>query len=54
MSTTSEGFVKILEFRHFERFFIFSNSDQKTYKKVISDGVNVSVVLDMVSRNISK
>ena len=54
MSTTSEGFVKILDFRHFERFFGFSKSDRKTYKKAISDGVNVSVVLDMVSRNTSK
>ena len=61
MSTTSEGFVKILDFRHFERFFrfdqsdgSFSKSDRKTYKKAISDGVNVSVVLDMVSRNTSK
>lgn len=54
MSTTSEGFVKLLEFRHFERFFTFSKSDRKTYKKAISDSVNVSVVLDMVSRNISE
>ena len=54
MSTTSEGFVKLLDFKHFERFFSFSKSDRKTYKKAISDGVNVSVVLDMVSRNTSK
>ena len=54
MSTTSEGFVKILDFRHFERFFTFSKSDRKTYKKAISDGVNVSVVLDMVCGNTSK
>ena len=54
MSTTSEGFVRILEFRHFERFFRFDQSDRKTYEKAISDGVNVSVVLDMVSRNTSK
>lgn len=40
MSTTSEGFVKLLEFRHFERFFRFDQSDRKTYKKAISDGVN--------------
>ncbi len=54
MSTTSEGFVKLLEFRHFERFFGFDQSDRKTYKKAISDEVNVSVVLDMVSRNTSE
>ncbi len=54
MSTTSERFVKILEFRNFDRFFRFDQSDRKTYKKAISDGVNVSVVLDMVSRNTSE
>ncbi len=61
MSTTSEGkadinhsLVKILDFRHFERFFTFSKSDRKTYKKAITDGVNVSVVLDMVCGNTSK
>lgn len=54
MSTTSDRFVKILDFRHFERFFRFDQSDRKTYKKAISDGVNVSVVLDMVSRNTSE
>ena len=54
MSTTSEGYVKILVFRHFERFFRFDQSDRKTYKKAISDGVNVSVVLDMVCGNTSK
>ena len=54
MSTTSDRFVKILDFRHFERLFTFSKSDRKTYKKAISDGVNVSVVLDMVCGNTSK
>jgi len=54
MSTTSDRFVKILDFRHFERFFTFSKSDRKTYKKAISDGVNVSVVLDMECGNTSK
>lgn len=54
MSTTSDRFVKILDFRHFERFFRFDQSDRKTYKKAISDGVNVSVVLDMVSGNTSE
>lgn len=51
--TTSGGFVKILEFRHFERFFRFDQSDRKTYKKSISDGVNVSVVLNVVAGNTS-
>ena len=54
MPTTSDRFVKILDFRHFERFFGFDQSDRKTYKKAISDEVNVSVVLDMVSRNTSE
>ena len=49
--TTSDRFVKILDFRHFERFFRFDQSDRKTYKKAISDGVNVSVVLDSVCGN---
>ena len=52
--TTSDRFVKILDFRHFERFFRFDQSDRKTYKKVISDGVNVSVVLDCGFGNTSK
>lgn len=54
MSTTSDRFVKILDFRHFERFFTFSKSDRKTYKKAVSDGVNVSVVLDVGCGNTSK
>ena len=54
MPTTSDRFVKILDFRHFERFFTFSKSDQKTYKKAVSDGVNVSVVLDVGCGNTSK
>jgi site-specific DNA recombinase len=49
--TTSDEFVRILDFRHFERHMMFSQSDRKTYKKAVSDGVNVSVVLDVVSRN---
>ena len=53
-TTTSEKYLKILDFRHFERFFQFSQSDRKGKKKAISDGVNVSVVLDMVSGNTSK
>lgn len=53
-TTTSEQYLKILDFRHFERFFRFDQSDRKTYKKAISDGVNVSVVLDMMSGSTSK
>ena len=49
-----EKFVKLLGFRHFERFFRFDQSDRKTYKKAISDGVNVSVVLDSGFGNTSK
>ena len=52
--TMSERYIKILDFRHFERHFGFSRSDRKTYKKAILDGVNVSVYLDGVSGNISK
>ena len=49
--TTSKRYVKILDFRHFERHFMFSQGDRKEKKKAISDGVNVSVVLDMVLGN---
>lgn len=52
--TTSDRSVRILDFRHFERFFRFDQSDRKTYKKAISDGVNVSVVLDCGFGNTSK
>lgn len=52
--TTSDRFVRILDFRHFERFFRFDQSDRKTYRKAISDGVNVSVVLDCGFGNTSK
>ena len=52
--TTSDRFVRILDFRHFERFFRFDQSDRKTYKKAISDGVNVSVVLGCGFGNTSK
>ena len=52
--TRAEKFVKLFDFRHFERFFRFDQSDQKTYKKAISDGVNLSVVLDCGFGNTSK
>ena len=47
-------FVKLFDFWYFESFFRFDQSDRKTYKKVISDGVNVSVVLDCGFGNTSK
>ena len=50
----AENFIEVLSFRHFERFFRFDQSDRKTYKKSISDGVNVSVVLNVVTGNTSK
>lgn len=41
----TEKFVKLLEFRHFERHILFSQSDRKEKKKAISNGVNVQVVV---------
>ena len=52
--TNSGRFVRILDFRHFEPHFMFSGGDRKTYKKAISDGVNVSVIIDSESGNNSK
>lgn len=49
-----EKYVKLFDFRNFERLFRFDQSDRKTYKKAISDGVNVSVVLDCDFGNTSK
>nr|DAW10861.1 MAG TPA: hypothetical protein [Caudoviricetes sp.] len=49
-----EKYVKLFDFRNFERLFRFDQSDRKTYKKAISDGVNVSVVLDCGFGNTSK
>ena len=43
----AEKFVKLLSFRHFERHMMFSQSDRKEKKKAISDGVNVSVVMEL-------
>lgn len=48
MPTISDEFVKLLDFRHFERFYRFNQNDGKSYKKAVLDGVNVSVVLHMV------
>ena len=41
----TEKFVKLLEFRHFERHIVFSQSERKEKKKAISNGVNVQVVV---------
>ena len=43
--TPKEGYLKILEFRHFERHIVFSQSDRISKKKAISNGVNVQVVV---------
>ncbi len=53
-TTTSEKYLRILDFRHFERFYSFSQSDRRSYKKAISDGIDVSVVINVVSGNTSK
>ena len=42
---TKEEYVEILEFRHFERHILFSQSERKDKKKAISSGVNVQVVV---------
>ena len=43
--TPKERYLKILEFRHFERHIVFSQSERKEKKKAISNGVNVQVVV---------
>ena len=40
-----EKYLKLLEFRHFERHIVFSQSERKEKKKAISNGVNVQVVV---------
>lgn len=52
--TIQGKYLEILEFRHFQRHMSFSQNDRKTYKKAISDGIDVSVVLDMECGNIQK
>lgn len=54
MSTTSDRFVKTLILGTLRGFLLFQKVTRKTYKKAISDGVNVSVVLDMVCGNTSE
>ena len=43
-----ERFIKLLDFTHFSRHMVFSKSERKDKKKAILNGVNVSVVLDLV------
>lgn len=52
VSTIQGKYLKILDFRHFERVTQFERSAQKTYKKAISDGIDVSVVIDVECGNI--
>ena len=47
-------YIKLLDFRHFERHMLFSQSNREREtdggigsKKAISDGVNVSVVMEL-------
>ena len=40
-----EKYLKLLEFRHFERHIVFSQSERKEKKKAISNGVNIQVVV---------
>lgn len=49
--TTSDRYVKILDFRHFESFFRFDKDGSNRRKKTLSNGVDVSVVLDVVTGN---
>ena len=49
--TTSGRYVRILDFRHFESFFRFDKNGSNRRKKTLSNGVDVSVVLDVVIGN---
>ena len=49
--TTSGRYVRILDFRHFESFFRFDKNGSNRRKKALSNGVDVSVVLDVVIGN---
>lgn len=49
--TTQERYLKILDFRHFESFFRFDKDGSNRRKKTLSNGVDVSVVLDVVTGN---
>jgi len=44
----SDRYIKLFEFRHFVKFYRFSKSDCGGNRKEVSDGVNVSVVVDVV------
>ena len=54
MCTTEGRYVKILSFRHFRRVSNFQRDGEISRKKSISDGINVSVVMDIVCGNTSK
>jgi hypothetical protein len=44
----TDRYVKLLDFTHFSRHMVFSKSERKDKKKAILNGVNVSVVFDLV------
>lgn len=46
--STKGGFVEILEFTHFERVFKFQGKANFGRKKEISNGIKVSVVMELV------
>ena len=52
--TRTVNFVEILRFRHFRRVSNFKRDGEISRKKSISDGINVSVVMDIVCGNTSK
>lgn len=47
-----EKYVKLFDFKHFQNFFRFDYDSSKRRRKTLSDGVYVSVVLDVESGNI--
>lgn len=48
---SEEKYLKLLDFTYFARRITFSKSDRKDKKKSILNGIQVEVVLDMVSVN---
>ena len=48
MLCTTGEFVEILEFTHFARVFKFNKTSEISRKKEISNGVKVSVVMELV------
>ena len=49
--TTSDRYVKILDFRHFERFFSFRKIGENHKEKSLVKKVTVVVVLDLGTGN---